>query len=60
MRGQRYRLPGAPIDNSHDKGTTDKTVFEDVSGKLGFRCLHNRCRGHDWHSARERLEAMAG
>jgi hypothetical protein len=47
-------------DNSHDKGTTDTTVFEDVSGKLGFRCLHNRCQGHDWHSARERLEAMAG
>jgi hypothetical protein len=46
-------------DNSHDKGTTDTTVFEDVSGKLGFKCQHNRCQGHDWHSARERLEALA-
>ena len=54
-----YHLHECPIDNSHEKGTTDTTVFEDVSGKLGFRCLHNRCQGHDWHSARERLEAMA-
>jgi hypothetical protein len=58
--GTLYHLDECPIDNSHDKGTTDTTVFEDVSGKLGFRCLHNRCQGHDWHSARERLEAMEG
>ena len=55
-----YHLDECPIDNSHDKGTSDTTIFEDVSGKLGFRCLHDRCQGHDWHSARERLEAMAG
>jgi len=55
-----YHLHECPIDNSHDKGTTDTTVFEDGSGKLGFRCLHNRCQGHGWHAARERLEAMAG
>ena len=55
-----YHLHECPIDNSHDKGTTDTTVFEDVSGKLGFRCLHNRCQDHGWRSCRERLEAMAG
>ena len=54
------RLPGAPIDSSHDKGETDTTVFEDASGALGFKCLPNRCQGHDWRSCRERLEAMAG
>ena len=54
-----YHLHECPIDSSHDKGTTDTTVFEDAGGKLGFRCLHNRCQGHNWHSARERLEAMA-
>jgi len=53
-----YHLHECPIDSSHDKGTTDTTVFEDAGGQLGFRCLHDRCQGHDWHSARERLEAM--
>jgi hypothetical protein len=33
-------------------------VFEDASGKLGSRCLYNRCRVHDWRSCRERLEMM--
>ena len=55
-----HRLSGTPFDSSHDKGQTDTTVFEDSGGRLGFKCLHNRCQGHDWHSARERLEAMAG
>ena len=55
-----YHLDECPIDNSHDKGQTDTTIFEDVSGKLGFRCQHNRCKGHGWRSCRERLEGMAG
>jgi hypothetical protein len=55
-----YHLDECPIDNSHEKGTTDTTVFEGVSGKLGFRCLHNRCQGHGWRSCRKRLEAIAG
>lgn len=54
-----FHLHECPIDNSHDKGTSDTTVFEDVSGKLGFKCQHDRCQGHDWHSARKSLEGMA-
>jgi len=55
-----YHLDECPIDSSHEKGRTDTTVFEDSSGALGFKCLHNRCQGHDWRSCRQRLEAMAG
>ncbi len=47
--------------------TTPKAARTKVPGTARYQipaasggCLHNRCQGHGWHSARERLEAMAG
>jgi DNA-binding transcriptional ArsR family regulator len=40
-----------PFDPQHK--APDAAVFQDATGVLGFRCLHNSCNGKHWVDVRE-------
>jgi archaellum biogenesis ATPase FlaH len=50
----RYRLDYCPFNSEHGKG--ESAIFQDDSGVLGFKCLHNTCADKSWHAVRELID----
>ena len=48
--GTTYALDHCPFDPSHVDN--DAAIFQDISGKLGFKCFHDSCQGRGWKDAR--------
>lgn len=53
----RYVLEECPFDGSHK--APDAAVIKMASGAIVFKCLHNSCRGHNWHELRLKFEPDA-
>jgi putative DNA primase/helicase len=48
--GFKWVLSVCPFNASHDDRAA--AIFIKADGKLGFRCLHDGCRGYNWKSLR--------
>ena len=53
----KYVLEECPFDGSHR--APDSAIIRQPSGTICFKCLHNSCRGHDWHELRLKFEPDA-
>ena len=53
----KYVLEECPFDGSHR--APDSAVIRQPNGAICFKCLHNSCRGHDWHELRLKYEPDA-
>lgn len=53
----KYVLEECPFDGSHR--APDSAIIRQPSGAICFKCLHNSCRGHDWHELRLKFEPDA-
>ena len=53
----KYVLEECPFNGSHR--APDSAIIRQPSGAICFKCLHNSCRGHDWHELRLKFEPDA-
>lgn len=53
----KYVLAECPFDSNHK--APDSAVIKMQNGALAFKCLHNSCRGRDWHELRLKFEPDA-
>lgn len=53
----KYVLAECPFDSNHK--APDSAVIKMQNGALAFKCLHNSCRGRDWHELRLKYEPDA-
>ena len=44
--GRKFVLDECPFDNSHK--APDSMLIWQPDGRIGFKCLHNSCRGRTW------------
>jgi len=52
-----YVLNECAFDASHK--APDAAIIVEADGRLGYKCLHNSCSGHNWRSLRLRFEPDA-
>ncbi len=52
--GRRWIFPTCPWDSNHDNRSAFMVQFP--NGAIAAGCLHNGCRGKDWHALRELLD----
>lgn len=53
----RYRLEECPFDPNHK--APDSMICVSSTGALGFRCMHNSCKGKTWKDLRLKFEPDA-
>ncbi len=51
---ERFKLALCPFNPEHVNG--EAAVFRDLTGKLGFHCMHDSCSGKGWRDVRELLD----
>ena len=52
--GRRWIFPTCPWDSNHDNSSA--FILQLPSGAIAAGCLHNGCRGKDWHALRDLVE----
>lgn len=55
--GEKLVLKECPFDPNHK--APDSAIFVMDSGAIGFRCLHNSCRGYTWKDVRLKFDPQA-
>ena len=53
----RYVLDECPFDSNHK--APDSSIFVQANGAIGFKCLHNSCKGKEWKDVRLKFEPDA-
>ena len=51
----RYKLSHCPFNSDHGRG--EAAIFQDPSGKLGFKCFHDSCADKSWRDVRELVQS---
>jgi len=52
--GRRWIFPTCPWNSDHDNGSA--YILQFPAGAIAAGCLHNGCRGKDWHSLRDLVD----
>lgn len=51
---RKILLKECPFDSNHK--SPDSAIFVLPNGAIGFKCLHNSCANHNWHTLRDKFE----
>lgn len=51
---ERYKLAHCPFNQDHGRG--EAAIFQQPSGRLGFKCQHNGCADREWRDVRELVD----
>lgn len=51
---ERYKLHHCPFNPEHGRG--EAAILRRPNGALAFKCFHNSCADHTWHTLRELVD----